>query len=75
MTPKEKAEKLVDNYLTASFGVMEEYIPVPMVLAKQCALIAVDEILNLEPPELSYMEPFSKSWWQEVKLEIEKHQI
>jgi hypothetical protein len=39
---------------------------------KQCALIAVDEILNLEPPELSYMEPFSKSWWQEVKQEIEK---
>ena len=72
MTPKEKAEKLVDNYLTASFGVMEEYIPVPMVLAKQCALIAVDEILNLEPPELSYMEPFSNSWWQEVKQEIEK---
>ena len=33
---------------------------------KQCALIAVDEILNLEPPELSYLEPFSKSWWQEV---------
>ena len=72
MTPKEKSEKLVNKYLTASFGVMEEYIPIPMVLAKQCALIAVDEILNLEPPELSYMEPFSNSWWQEVKLEIEK---
>ena len=40
--------------------------------AKQCALICVDEILKLEPPELSYLEPFSKSWWQEVKNELNK---
>jgi hypothetical protein len=69
MTPKEKAEKLVKNYINVvpqDFGGMDKD------LAKQCALIAVDEILNLEPPELSYLEPFSNSWWSEVKQEIEK---
>ena len=75
MTPKEKAEELVgkfydyvncwDNDGNANYKQAELY-------AKECALIAVDEILNLEPPELSYMEQFSKSWWQEVKQEIEK---
>ena len=75
MTAKEKAVELITKYLSVEYGVIQEYIPVPMSFAKQCALIAVNEILNLEPPELSYMEPFSKSWWQEVKLEIEKHQI
>jgi hypothetical protein len=70
MTPKEKAQDLVNKYINLTDGwVMgiENWKH-----KKQCALIAVDEILNLEPPELSYMEPFSKSWWQEVKQEIEK---
>ena len=72
MTPKEKAEELFSKYSYLS----ESHVPTLGVkVAKQCALIAVAEILNLEPPELSYMEPFSNSWWQEVKLEIEKHQI
>jgi len=73
MTPKQKVEKLVDNYLTASFGVMEEYIPVPMVLAKQCALIAVNEILNEFPQGFNgNFEEKRKKYWQEVKQEIEK---
>ena len=67
MTPQEKAIELVTKY--------RRHLPINTVTdleAKGCALIAIDEILNLEPPELSYMEPFSKSWWQEVKQEIEK---
>ena len=73
MTPKEKAEELVSKYeiCTRPIFTLLQY-EVEKVYNKQCALISVDEILNLEPPELSYMEPFSKSWWQEVKLEIEK---
>ena len=74
MTPKEKAEKLVDKYLTASFGVMEEYIPVPMVLAKQCAIIAVDEIIkllvDLSDGNFTYVNDVI--YYQEVKQEIEK---
>ena len=69
MTPKEKAEKLVDSFLTASFGVMEEYIPVPYAFAKQCALIAVDEIINEWNNEGGRIA--KKNYWQEVKQEIE----
>jgi hypothetical protein len=43
MTAKEKAEQLADSFLTASFGKMQEYVPVPYEFAKQCALIAVDQ--------------------------------
>ena len=70
MTPKEKASQLINSFIPhVRWKMGQEDV---MQRAKQCALIAVDEILNLEPPELSYMEPFSNSWWQEVKLEIEK---
>ena len=73
MTPKEKAEELVNKF-TQHSQLQVGYMGVTSRIqsAKQCALIAVNEILNLEPPELSYMEPFSNSWWQEVKLEIER---
>ena len=68
MTPKEKAEQLTDSFLKASFGVMEEYIPVPYHFAKQCALIAVEEIFNSKLLMLVEDEIF----WREVKQEIEK---
>ena len=61
MNPKQKAAHLVITYMAV--------IPT-LDIAKECAMVAVNEILNLEPPELSYMEPFSKSWWQEVQLEL-----
>lgn len=67
MTPKQKAEQLTDSFLTASFGVMEEYIPVPYPFAKQCALIAVEEIFNSKLLMLIEDEIF----WREVKKEIE----
>lgn len=61
MTPKEKAKELVLKY----------YLLIPMntiSFAKQCALIAVDEILNLY--WLHDKKGFD--YWQEVKQEIEK---
>ena len=71
MTPKEKAEKLTDSFLTASFGVMEEYVPVPYEFAKQCALIAVDEILNALSYKVSSNFEELK-YFEEVKQEIKK---
>ena len=65
---QEKAEELVDKYyllLQESKG----YYDLPN--AKQCALIAVDEMLD----ELSNEDLYKKSnyiFWQEVKQEIEK---
>ena len=68
MTPKEKAKELYCKYTDALN--IRDLQTTANPFAKQCAIIAVDEILNLEPPELSYLEPFSKSWWQEVKKQI-----
>ena len=61
MTPKEKAKELVDKY--------SDFIISPFTkhnCTKQCALIAVDEILNLNDIDMEY------SFYVEVKQEIEK---
>lgn len=68
MTAKEKAEQLVIRYYD---------ITGPFTEAKQCALIAVDEILsnNLLYHSLSKNDILNNShieYWQEVKNEIEK---
>jgi len=76
MTPKEKAEQLVESYneLGKDFtrGVsMKEF-------SKQCALIAVDEIINTLNFDIRDLDvrgnillDLIKSW-REVKQEIEK---
>jgi hypothetical protein len=64
MTPKEKAEELVGKYV--SFAKGKILFQLTMESAKQCALIAVDEILGF----LSYQSHIK--YWQEVKQEIEK---
>ena len=71
MTPKEKAQELYNIYeqLGRDFtrGVsMNEF-------AKQCALIAVDEILDVDCFDMSE-EHFDNhiEYWQQVKHEIEK---
>jgi hypothetical protein len=74
MTRKEKAEKLVKNYINVvpqDFGGMDKD------LAKQCALIAVDEILNAinvntgNAAQGRLIQSLN-NYWQEVKQEIEK---
>ena len=61
MTPKEKAEELVDKF-------RKHVNECDNLDAKQCALIAVDEIINLDISHyhLDYW------WWQEVQQEINK---
>jgi hypothetical protein len=67
MTPKEKAQKLVDIYLLKGYGVIHESF------AKQCALIAVEEILSDYKNYLMHENTEYKGlmYWQEVKKEIE----
>lgn len=76
MTPKEKAIELVNKFIefTRVFDDCSGWVD-DIISAKQCALIAVDEILN------EYREDYEEvnkdiytiySWWQEVKQEIEK---
>jgi hypothetical protein len=69
MTAKEKARELVDKYRVLLMDDGEDYgeeILVSM-LSKQCALIAVDEILSLFISECE-----DTRYWNEVKQEIAK---
>lgn len=61
MTPKEKAEELFEKYY--------DYLGMHDSIAKECALIAVDEIINFMTPETDSKEAFE--YWEEVKKEIE----
>jgi hypothetical protein len=68
MTPaKEKAKQLVDKYYKSMFDIKLSDTHI-MQTAKQCALIAVDEILS----EYWSHNTKRRDWWQEVKNEIEK---
>jgi hypothetical protein len=64
MSPKEKAKQLVAQY--RGFGMYNENIA-----SKQCALIAVDEILNALSYKISSNFEELK-YFEEVKQEIEK---
>ena len=70
MTPKEKAEKLFNKFiiiddLSDSTGNSLYF----NAHAKQCALIAVDEILDMV--KHTPIEFIETDYWQEVKQEIE----
>lgn len=69
MTPKEKASELVLKYLRIDNNTKEWF---NIHIAKQCALIAVDEILAQDV--FDYTSDWSNTieYWQEVKQEIEK---
>ena len=69
MTPKEKAEELHNKFYKINEGVNLIYFEE----AKQCALIAVDEIMNALPPFDYGLEFVAKiEYWLDVKQEIEK---
>ncbi|CAK0771565.1 conserved hypothetical protein [Gammaproteobacteria bacterium] len=63
MTPKEKAEELVDKFSDAINYCSQQEV-------KQCALIAVDEIIKFSIPLKCTVN--EDVYWQEVKQEIEK---
>lgn len=70
MTPKEKAEELfLKMYNTED--PMGNY-PMCFDTAKQCALIAVDEIMQFLTQASKYLAfPEQIIYWQKVKAEIE----
>ena len=65
MTAKEKAEELVLRYLRIDNNTKEWF---NKHIAKQCALIAVEEIINSIDAE-EYVILYN--YWQKVKTEIE----
>ena len=74
MTPQEKAKELIEKYLNMNDGLIQEFIPIPIEGARQCALIAVDQLM--QHAENSYYNNDiingAKLYWDEVKQEIEK---
>ena len=69
MTPKEKAEDLFMIYVNKGMVQIKPVINrvIRKEMAKQCALIAVDEMLKT-----NWINVWEKDYWQEVKKEIEK---
>jgi hypothetical protein len=84
MTPKQKAQELFDRY----YELVSYPTPNWKRITKQCAIIAVDEIIlsaPFEPVDTDWDEAGSSAqywypqkledsakWWGEVKQEIEK---
>jgi hypothetical protein len=84
MTPKEKAQELVKKFTAHSYH--NDNVQQCFDHAKQCALIAVDEILNAYPHTFGLNKEYTKDgelvtsivnirpniiYWQKVKQEIE----
>ena len=78
ITPEEKAKELIDKY--SDYVAMADRYGYTLysdliVLAKKCALITVDEIvesLDLLPLASTKEYYELKKYWQKVKQEIEK---
>jgi hypothetical protein len=69
MSPKEKADSLFRKMYevrTVAASDISKYF------AKQCALIAVDEILQMGIMAQSGEWNMAKEYWEQVKQEIEK---
>jgi hypothetical protein len=65
MTPKEKAEELVNKFQNSI-----EYVYLPESISIQCALIAVNLLMEEAYRQHDY-EGFI-AYWKEVKQEIER---
>jgi hypothetical protein len=76
MTPKEKAQKLVDEYRNTIMSFLSDSMKNRN--AKKCASKAVDEIMEFMKMDDEYTETASNAnskwvyYWEEVKQEIEK---
>jgi hypothetical protein len=80
MTPKEKAGELVDKFWKSCYD-KHDIAKLVKADAKQCALIAVDELIesfnSIYDASIRNIEKYSgakygmKDYWQEVKQEIE----
>lgn len=73
MIPQEKAKELVGKfkYNTRAFNETNGWEDT-IFNAKKCALIAVDEILEMDLPILEEDADTFYDYWQEVKQEIEQ---
>lgn len=66
MTPKEKAKELVDNMFNVDLDCDNESMCMLYPHAKQCAIIAVDELIKNSHSDKR------TEYWEQVKHEINK---
>jgi hypothetical protein len=70
MTPSEKADFLVSQFCKYS---MADGITTPKQSAKECAMIAVNEVIKWLPtPHDAMVTGHTELYWLKVKSEIEK---
>ncbi len=67
MTPKEKAKELTNSFYRI---IPLDKMTIDYNLAKQCALIAVDEILLVFYDDIRSMWLDELNYWHDVKKEI-----
>lgn len=72
MAPKEKAEEVVRKYY--SFGLNNPAQSFSWYECKQCALIAVDEVIEnlVDLSNVEFVFIYQVDYWKEVQQEIEK---
>lgn len=73
MSPKEKAEELITNMYNVEVDNISQF-RMEWEMAKQCALICVDEIIKVTPYEdfRKIYRDVDKQYWQQVKQELNK---
>lgn len=73
MTPKEKAQELINTMLSCNPNRQDGISAIDTIQAKLCAGKAVDEILKVVSlTDSGYGEETTIQYWEEVKQEIEK---
>ena len=68
MNPTEKAIELIDKFQELNRSKISDYSRIEYPTAKQCALIAVDEVLRAA----FYAKDDVYDYYMEVKLEIDE---
>jgi hypothetical protein len=73
MTPKEKAVELLNKMLSKNPNRQDGISMIDTIQAKLCAIVAVDEILNIYQIKNAAFEFYEvRNYWQDVKTEIDK---
>jgi hypothetical protein len=69
MSPKEKAEELVNYFMELKHVKLADYSRIEWPTAKKCALKVVNEIISSIKDE--HVSDIFNEYWEEVKQEIE----
>lgn len=67
MTPKEKSEEIINYYKK----IISPHVQVSHGIAKECAIKAVDEIINTLYLNFYDSNNGTYEFWEKVKLELE----